>query len=44
MLELAANLGAVIQGDDGEVYSNPEDLPPDEPVTEKQPRPWWRFW
>ena len=44
MLALAAELGAVVQGDDGEVYSRPEDLPPDEAVAAARQRPWWRFW
>jgi len=29
LLQLAARLGAVVQGDDGGVYTRPEDLPPD---------------
>lgn len=40
LLELARRLGAVVQGDDGEVYSSAEDLPL--PAAGK--RPWWRFW
>lgn len=43
MLQLAAKLGAVVQGDDGEVYTCCEDWPLDEDL-ESQPRPWWRFW
>ena len=42
LLQLAAALGAVVQGDDGEVYSRAEDLPPDEAVAAGQ-RSWWRF-
>lgn len=30
LLQLADRLGAVVQGDDGEVYSTPEDLPIEE--------------
>jgi hypothetical protein len=44
LLQLAAKLGAVVQGDDGEVYSRPEDLPADEVVAAPGRRPWWRFW
>jgi hypothetical protein len=44
LLRLAAKLGAVVQGDDGEVYSRPEDLPSDESVVARRSRPWWRFW
>lgn len=40
LLELAAKLGAEVQGDDGEVYSSAEDLP----LPEAERRPWWRFW
>jgi len=44
LLQLAAKLGAVVQGDDGELYSRPEDLPPDERFSAARDRPWWRFW
>jgi hypothetical protein len=44
LLLLAAKLGAVVQGDDGEQYSRPEDLPPDEADATPRPRSWWRFW
>jgi hypothetical protein len=44
LLQLAARLGAVVQGDDGEVYSRPEDLLLDEPVATARRRPWWRLW
>jgi hypothetical protein len=44
LLQLAAKLGAVVQGDDGELYSRPEDLPPNEAVAAARRRPWWRFW
>ena len=44
LLQLAGQLGAVVQDDDGEVYSRPEDLPPDDAVAAARHRPWWRFW
>lgn len=44
LLQLAARLGAFVQGDDGEVYTCPEDLPPDEEITAAPRRPWWQFW
>jgi hypothetical protein len=40
MLELAAKLGAKVQGDDGEVYNVAEELP----ESAETWRPWWRFW
>jgi hypothetical protein len=43
LLQLAAELGAVVQGDDGKMYTRPEDLPPDEEIVAAR-RPWWRFW
>jgi hypothetical protein len=44
LLRLAADLGAVVQGDDGEVYSRTEDLPVAEPAAAARSRRWWRFW
>lgn len=44
MLQLAPKLGAVVQGDDGEVYSKPEDLDAVRPVPVGSNRPWWRCW
>jgi hypothetical protein len=47
MLQLASHLGAKVQGDEGELYSNQNDLPSEE---EEQAalrclcRPWWKFW
>jgi hypothetical protein len=47
MLQLAARLGARVQGDHGEWYTAPVDMPWDEesrPAGERPRRPWWRFW
>jgi hypothetical protein len=44
MLELAARLGARVQGDDGELYSRVEDLPGNEKSQASRRRPWWRLW
>lgn len=44
MLAIAEKLGAAVQGDDGEPYSTPEDLPEIQPTGEKDQRPWWKFW
>ncbi len=43
LLQLADKLGAVVQGDDGEVYMRCEDLFSD-PEVAVRPRPWWRLW
>lgn len=42
LLQLGEKLGAVVQGDDGEVYARPEDLPDD--ASPQTARPWWKFW
>ena len=44
MLQIASHLGARVQGDDGEEYMQPDDLPADEAIEETLNRPWWRFW
>jgi hypothetical protein len=44
LLQLASKLSAAVQGDDGEVYLRPEDLPEAGQVTKERHRPWWRFW
>jgi hypothetical protein len=47
MLELAGRLGARVQGDHGEFYTRPEDLPSEEEFAAsvaRAQRPWWRLW
>jgi hypothetical protein len=47
MLELARRLGAGVQGDHGEFYNRPEDMPGEEELQAagaRLGRPWWRFW
>jgi hypothetical protein len=47
MLRLAGRLGAKVQGDEGEFYDSPEDLPADDRSDTPAPprkQPWWRFW
>jgi hypothetical protein len=44
MLQIAARLGAHVQGDDGEMYAAPEDLLSEEQLPEAPQRPWWKFW
>jgi hypothetical protein len=43
MLQIAGRLGARVQGDDGELYDAPEDLPSDEALAaskQRARRPW----
>jgi hypothetical protein len=47
MLRLAGRLGAKVQGDDGEFYETPEDVPGDDTggtAPTQGGRSWWRFW
>ena len=45
MLELARWLEARVQGNHGEFYQHPEDMPVEEDLAASlQRRPWWRFW
>src|SRR5262245_55779019 len=44
LLQLADKLSATVQGDDGEIYSCPEDLPVSNVVKTSPRRVWWRFW
>jgi len=50
MLELASQLEAKVQGDDGELYTKAEDISSDEEMerllnrVQKPKRPWWQFW
>ncbi len=47
MLSIAADLNAIVIGDDGEVYERPDDhgvLPAAARAPKAKPKPWWRFW
>jgi hypothetical protein len=47
MLQLARRLGARVEGDHGEFYNRPEDMPSEEEFAAadaRRQRPWWRFW
>lgn len=45
MLEMAAKLGAKVQGDDGEIYRSPTETYDEDDDAEQDcdpPRPWWK--
>ena len=47
MLAIAADLNAIVVGDDGEVYERPDDhgvLPAAALAAKRTSKPWWRFW
>ena len=47
MLSIAADLNAIVVGDDGEVYERPDDhgvLPAATLAPKPASKPWWRFW
>ncbi|MCC9658820.1 hypothetical protein [Rhodopirellula halodulae] len=47
MLSIAADLNAVVVGDEGELYERPDDhgvLPAAANAKTLKGKPWWRFW
>jgi hypothetical protein len=43
-IEIAKHFGGTVQGDEGEIYSRPEDLTLPARVLHQRQKPWWRFW